>query len=59
MRIMEEPLTEPESLIPESDIMLEPWTELPRPPGGIIVKAKPGQLPAPEIYGIPEEDEGA
>ena len=48
---------EPDSLIPESDIMLEPWVELPLPPGGIIVKAKPGKLPPPDIPEIPSQDE--
>jgi hypothetical protein len=50
---------EPESRIPESDIMLEAWTELPPLKGWVTVPAKSGQLPPPEIYGIPEEDEAS
>lgn len=31
--------------VPESDIMLDAWTELPSPTGGVRVQARPGTLP--------------
>jgi hypothetical protein len=48
---------EPESRIPESDIMLEAWTELPKPTGGVIVKSRPGIPRLPDPIDIPEDDE--
>jgi len=44
--------------IDESDIMLEPWVELPRPTGGVCLHVKPGKLPPPDIPDIPKDDEG-
>ncbi len=39
----------------ESDIMLDPWVELPTPSGGIIVVARPGELPPPDLPEIPPD----
>ncbi len=53
------PNTESEApSIPESDIMLDPWIELPPPTGGIRVRAKPGKLPPPDPPNIPVDEEG-
>ncbi len=41
----------------ESDIMLDPWVELPPPSVGIIVVAQPGELPPPDIPEIPQDRE--
>jgi hypothetical protein len=51
----------PRSMLPapivESDIMLDPWFELPTPKGGKIIVAKLGPPPRPDIPIIPAEDE--
>jgi hypothetical protein len=41
----------------ESDILLEPWVELPAPEGGVRVLCKRGELPPPDVPDIPAEDE--
>jgi hypothetical protein len=53
----------PPELLPaplvESDIMLEPWVELPTPQGGIRIQTKPGKVPLPDPPFIPnDEDHG-
>ncbi len=48
---------EPESLLNESDIMLDAWVELPAPePTGHIVITKLGTAPLPDIPDIPDDD---
>ena len=51
------PGEEPKSLIDESDIMLDPWVELPRPTSGVYVRAKPGTLPLPDVPEIPPDSD--
>jgi hypothetical protein len=41
----------------ESDIMLEPWVELPLLEPTFRVQAKLGELPPPDVPDIPAEDE--
>ena len=53
----------PPELLPaplvESDIMLEPWVELPPPQGGVRIRTKPGKMPLPDPPDIPaDEDHG-
>jgi hypothetical protein len=43
--------------VPESDIMLDPWVELPGPTGGKRVACKPGKLPPPDRPIIPDDEE--
>ena len=43
----------PVSVFDESDVMLDPWVEFPRPTSGIRLKAKPGSLPLPDVPEIP------
>jgi hypothetical protein len=45
--------------IDESDIMLDPWVDLPRPAGGVCLHVKPGKLPRPDVPDIPRDDEGS
>ncbi len=39
----------------ESDIMLDPWVELPPPSGGFTVITIPGELPPPDLPEIPQD----
>jgi hypothetical protein len=41
----------------ESDIMLDPWVELPEPEGGVTVIATPGEMPLPDVPDIPTDEE--
>jgi len=41
----------------ESDIMLDPWVEFPRPTSTIRVRAKAGSLPLPDAPEIPPDSE--
>ena len=43
--------------IPESDIMLEAWLELPAPAGGVIVQSEWGPPDLPDIPEIPQDEE--
>ena len=40
----------------ESDIMLDPWIELPEPEAGFYVTATLGEVPPPDPPDIPMED---
>jgi hypothetical protein len=39
----------------ESDIMLDAWVELPAPSGGIVIRARPAELPPPDLPDIPQD----
>lgn len=43
-------------VITEDDIMLDPWTVLPVPTGGTLIKAKPGTMPLPPPQNITLDD---
>jgi hypothetical protein len=47
------------TLIPESDIRLDAWTELPTPSGGVLVRAHWGPPDSPDLPDIPAEAEQA
>ena len=51
--IEELPFSMMPGLLDESDVMLDPWVELPAPSSDIVVFAKPGALPAPDLPEIP------
>ena len=52
------PNAEPEApAIPEADIMLDPWIELPPPKGGMRVRTRLGKLPPPDPPRIAYETE--
>ncbi len=42
----------------ESDVMLDPWVELPCPTSGIRLKVMPGSLPLPDAPEFRGDDEG-
>ncbi|MGZ3397515.1 MAG: hypothetical protein ACXVB2_25710 [Isosphaeraceae bacterium] len=46
----------PLSVYDESDVMLDPWVEFPRPTSGIVLHAKPGSLPLPDVPEIPTDE---
>lgn len=51
------PGEDPKSLIDESDIMLDPWVELPPPTPTMRVVGRYGPLPPPDIPEIPTDEE--
>jgi hypothetical protein len=40
----------------ESDTMLDPWVEFPRPTSGVRLRVRPGSLPLPDVPEIPTDD---
>jgi hypothetical protein len=42
----------------ESDVMLDPWVELPRPTSGVRLQGKPGSLPLPDAPELRGDDDG-
>jgi hypothetical protein len=55
LRVLDEPRERMPSSIDESDIMLDPWVELPRPPAVATVLSRFGPLPLPSVPEIPED----
>ena len=54
------PVAEPRpSMIPESDIRLDAWTELPEPAGGFIVPTRWGPPDLPDIPDMPQDGDEA
>jgi len=51
------PGEDPKSLIDESDIMLDPWVELPPPKPTFCVVGQFGPLPPPDIPEMPTDGE--
>jgi hypothetical protein len=47
----------PVSVYEESDVMLDPWVEFPQPTSGIVVRARPGAVPLPDVPEIPSDEE--
>ena len=45
------------ALIDESDTMLDPWVEFPRPTSGIFLRARPGTLPLPDVPETPPDED--
>jgi hypothetical protein len=43
--------------IDDSDVMLDPWVELPAPTSGIFVRARLGALPLPDPPEIPRDED--
>jgi hypothetical protein len=42
------------TLIPESDVRLDAWTELPAPSAGVVLALQPGPADLPDIPDIPQ-----
>lgn len=58
VRVLDELPTEaPPAPVDESDIMLDPWVELPPPEPSFLAQATPGELPPPDLPEIPVEEE--
>jgi hypothetical protein len=45
--------------LPESDVMLDAWVELPQPPGGKVLVSRPGVPDLPDVPDIPRDEETA
>jgi hypothetical protein len=41
----------------ESDTMLDPWAELPRPGPSVRIRGRAGRMPPPDVPGIPTDDD--
>jgi hypothetical protein len=59
LRVLEpqEPPPVPSSPFDGSDIMLDPWVELPQPTSGIRLRTRSGSVPLPDVPEIPIDDE--
>jgi hypothetical protein len=58
LRVLEPSEVRTVSVYDESDEMLDPWVEFPRPTSGIVVRATPGSVPLPDALEIsPDEDQ--
>jgi hypothetical protein len=57
LRVLKPTEVHPVSVYDESDVMLDPWVEFPRPTSGIFLHAKPGSLPLPDVPEIPMEED--
>jgi len=47
----------PVSSYDDSDEMLDPWVEFPRPTAGIRLRAQPGTLPLPDVPQVLADDD--
>ena len=47
----------PVSVFDESDVMLDPWVEFPRPTSGIVVRGEPGSIALPDVPEIPIDED--
>ena len=56
LRVLE-PGVDPKSVVDPSDIMLDPWVELPPPTPTIRVLGRYGPLPPPDIPPMPTDGE--
>jgi hypothetical protein len=57
LRVLGAGTVPPSSVYDESDVMLDPWVELPRPTSGIRVRAKPGTVPLPDVPILPPDED--
>ena len=57
LRVLEEGQPLPSARFDESDVMLDPWVEFPRPGPGIRIHTRPGKLPLPDVPEIPRDEE--
>jgi hypothetical protein len=55
LRVLEPAEVRPVSVYDESDVMLDSWVEFPQPTSGIVLHAKPGSLPLPDVPEIPTD----
>ncbi len=57
LRVLEQGRDPRSLLIDESDIMLDPWVELPRPKPSLTVVGKFAPLPLPHIPEMPRDED--
>jgi len=57
LRVLGPAEVSPASIYDESDVMLDPWVEFPRPTSDIRLRAKPGLLPLPDVPEIPTDED--
>ena len=57
LRVLGPGTIQPSARYDESDVMLDPWVEFPQPTSGIVVRAKLGSLPLPDVPAIPEDED--
>jgi hypothetical protein len=50
---------QPSTLFDESDVMLDPWVEFPRPTSLFTVKGELGPMPLPDVPEIPDDGDEA
>jgi len=55
LRVLGAAEVQPSAGYDESDVMLDPWVELPRPRSAIRLRARPGSLPLPDAPEIPAD----
>jgi hypothetical protein len=58
LRVLEPGQAPPLARYDESDVMLDPWVELPPPTPLFSVTGEFGPLPLPDVPEIPVEDDG-
>jgi hypothetical protein len=57
LRVLASAEVPPATGIDESDVMLDPWIELPRPTSGILLRARRGSPPIPDVPEIPTDED--
>jgi hypothetical protein len=57
LRVLKPSESETVSALDESDVMLDPWVEFPRPSSGIVLRAKPGPIRLPSVPVLPGDEE--
>ncbi len=59
LRVLGPAEVRPVSVFDESDVMLDPWVEFPRPTSGILLYAERGSLPLPDVPEIPTDEDNS
>jgi hypothetical protein len=57
LRVLKPEEARPVARFDESDVMLDPWVELPRPTSKLTVRARRGTLPLPDVPEIPADED--
>ncbi len=57
LRVLGPAEVQPSAGYDESDVMLDPWVELPRPKSAIRLRARRGSLPLPDVPEIPADED--
>jgi len=57
LRVLGPAEVQPSAGYNESDVMLDPWVELPRPKSATRLRARRGSLPLPDVPEIPADED--